>query len=310
MEGKQFTDLTKASVLKDSDIIAVHDGNGLKKSSMGDVTTYMSDKFSNPNLLINPDFKINQRGATRYESDTGTTTKNVYSVDRWSLYGHKLAVNSDKSITLTPTSYSNGTFSQILEDAVEGDVTIQVYVAGISGSATVLVTQSDGKATSTIGNLKNGLNIFHFNKGIKKLYIRVLSGTLTLKYAKLEQGSIATPFVVPNPAEELTKCERFLLIMPSSMVGYRYSAFIYVSVEKLKNMRINGSCLIIGKNNDTSLLINTEGQGGVSIGAGTNVDKDKKFIRIEATNISETIKNKVLAVDMNDTIIIIDAEIY
>lgn len=98
--------------------------------------------------------------------------------------------------------------------------------------------------------------------------------------------------------------------MPSSVVGYRYSAFIYVSLEKLKNMRINGSCLIIGKNNDTSLLINTEGQGGVSIGTGTNVDKDKKFIRIEVTNISETIKNKVLAVDMNDTIIAIDAEIY
>lgn len=308
MEGKQFTDLTKASVLKDSDIIAVHDGNGLKKSSMGDVTTYMSDKFSNPNLLINPDFKINQRGATSYENDA--TTKNVYSVDRWSLYGHKLAINSDKSITLTPTSYKNGTFSQILEDAVEGDVTIQVYVADISGSATVLVMQSDGTATPTIGNLKNGLNVFHFNKGIKKLYIRVISGTLILKYAKLEQGSIATPFVVPNPAEELTKCERFLLIMPSSMVGYRYSAFIYVSQEKLKNMRINGSCLIVGKNNDTSLLINTEGQGGVSIGTGTNVDKDKKFIRIEATNISETIKDKVLAVDMNDTIIIIDAEIY
>lgn len=30
MEGKQFTDLTKASALKDTNIIAVHDGNGLK----------------------------------------------------------------------------------------------------------------------------------------------------------------------------------------------------------------------------------------------------------------------------------------
>lgn len=208
MEGKQFTDLTKASALKDSDIIAVHDGNGLKQSNMEDVTAYMSDKFSNPNLLINPDFKINQRGTTNYESDSGASV-NTYSVDRWSLYRHKLAVNSDKSITLANTPSNEGAFSQILEDTVEGDVTIQVYVADVSGSASVLVMTSDGRTVVTVGNLKKGLNVFHYNQGLKKVYIKVLNGTITLKYAKVEQGAVATPFIAPNRAEEFVKCCRF-----------------------------------------------------------------------------------------------------
>ena len=212
MAGKQVTELDALPSFTDTSLLPVHNGAGLKKGLLSQLASYLGTKFSNPNLLINPDFKINQRGSTSYESDTGTTIKNVYSVDRWSLYGHKLVVNSDKSITLTPTSYSNGTFSQILEGAVEGDVTIQVYVAGISGSATVLVTQSDGTTTSTIGNLKNGLNVFHFNKGIKKLYIRALSGTLTLKYAKVEKGTVATSFITPNMAEELAKCQYYTVI--------------------------------------------------------------------------------------------------
>ena len=208
MLGKQFIDLTKAGVLKDSDIFAVHDGNGLKQSSMGDVTAYMSDKFSNPNLLINPDFKINQRGATNYESDSSASV-NMYSVDRWSLYRHKLTVNSDKSITVANTPSSEGTFSQILEDAVEGNVTIQIYVVDVSDSASVLVMTPDGKTVVDVGNLKKGLNVFHYQYGLKKIYIKVLNGTITLKYAKVEQGTVATPFIAPNRAEEFVKCCRF-----------------------------------------------------------------------------------------------------
>lgn len=213
MQGKQFTDLTKASVLKDSDIFAVHDGNGLKKSSIGDVTAYMSDKFSNQNLLINPDFKINQRGATNYESDSGASV-NTYSVDRWSLHRHKLAVNSDKSITLANTPSSEGSFSQILENAVEGDVTIQIYVVDVSGSASVLVMPSDGSTVVDAGNLKKGLNVFHYNQGLKKIYIKVLNGTITLKYAKVEQGTVATSYVAPDPIEEYPKCQRYFQYIP------------------------------------------------------------------------------------------------
>lgn len=172
------------------------------------------DAFSNPNLLINPDFKINQRGETSYTSAVAQTIKVVYSVDRWCLYGHSLTVNSDKSVTITPTTYSDGALIQDLETPVDGDITVQVYVVGVSGAATVSVGSSDGSSTTEIGTLKNGLNTFTFSKGIKRLIIRVKSGTLTLKYAKVEQGSVATPFITPNAVEEYPKCQRYFQYIP------------------------------------------------------------------------------------------------
>lgn len=204
MPGKQFTDLTKASVLKDSDIFAVHDGNGLKKSSMGDVTTYMSDKFSNPNLLINPDFKINQRGESAYSS-----TKTVYTVDRWAISNAKVSVNSDSSVTASSLD-SIGYFKQHGESISYGKHTYSIYVQAITGTVKVFYINKDSKDVE-LGTLKQGLNTFvSADDGFKTIFLWIASGSsVTLKYAKVEQGTVATSFIAPNQAEEYLKCERF-----------------------------------------------------------------------------------------------------
>lgn len=195
MAGKQVTELDELPSFTDTSLLPVHNGAGLKKGLLSQLADYLGKKFSNPNLLINPDFKINQRGETSYTSEVAHTIKIVYSVDRWYLYGHSLTVNSDKSVTITPTTYSNGALIQQLETPVEGNITVQVYVVGVSGTATVSVGPSDSSSTTEIGTLKNGLNTFTFSRGIKRLVIRVNSGTLTLKYAKVEQGTVATSFI-------------------------------------------------------------------------------------------------------------------
>lgn len=59
--------------------------------------------YVNPNLLINPDFSVNQRGIS------GTVTKTGYFLDGWQLVSGSAAINDDGSITL------NGTIKQILE---------------------------------------------------------------------------------------------------------------------------------------------------------------------------------------------------
>lgn len=218
--GKQVTELDALPSFTDTSLLPVHNGAGLKKGLLSQLSSYLGKKFSNPNLLINPDFKINQRGETSYTSEVAHTIKNVYSVDRWYLYGHSLTVNSDKSVTITPTTYSNGALIQQLETPVEGNITVQVYVVGVSGTATVSVGPSDSSSTTEIGTLKNGLNTFTFSRGIKRLVIRVNSGTLTLKYAKVEQGTVATSFIAPNMAEELTKCYRFYQRMKPHYSGY------------------------------------------------------------------------------------------
>ena len=69
---------------------------------------------SNPNLLINPNFKINQRGNVLYD------TAGEYSVDRWKLVSGSVTVNADGTITL------NGTISQTLENAVGTNVAVSV----------------------------------------------------------------------------------------------------------------------------------------------------------------------------------------
>lgn len=250
MAGKQVTELDALPSFTDNSLLPVHNGTGLKKGLLSQLANYLGTKFSNPNLLINPDFKINQRGETSYTSADAQTIKIVYSVDRWCLYGHSLTVNSDKSVTITPTTYSGGALVQNLETPVDGDITVQVYAVGVSGTTTVSVGPSDGSSTTEIGTLKNGLNTFTFSKGIKKLVIRVKSGTLTLKYAKVEQGSVATSFVNPNPADELIKCQRYYFNRYYFYVFYSGSAsFTYIFSDTIPSMRIKPTVNFISTSN-------------------------------------------------------------
>lgn len=76
--------------------------------------------YSNPNLLDNPDFKINQRGVS------GTITAAGYFVDRWKLTSGSVTVNSNKTLTL------NGTIEQILENAAGTNVTVSSNAGMIS----------------------------------------------------------------------------------------------------------------------------------------------------------------------------------
>lgn len=159
------------------------------------------DTFSNPNLLINPDFKINQRGATSYE-------KQGYSVDRWKISNVTVTPSASGGITVKNDKYEDdGTFIQILENATEGGSTLSCYVESVSGTVT-MVADDDSQVI-----LKRGLNVLHTSNSTKNFIIFLNRGTnVTLKWVKLEQGKVATEFIAPNPAEELTKCYRFKYI--------------------------------------------------------------------------------------------------
>lgn len=232
--GKQFTDLTKASALKDTNIIAVHDGNGLKKASMEDVTMYMADKFSNPNLLINPDFKINQRRQATYET---SGAGQIYSADRWRLGRGKVTVNSDGTVTVTATggtTNEEGYYQQYLENAISGDYTVSMEVISVSGAVRIAI---DGAWK----NIKSGLNVFHGITGTGAVGLQLANGaSITLKWVKLEQGSVATPFVAPNPAEELVKCTRYYNFIASHFYGVANpNGFINEDLASFRNFRIN-----------------------------------------------------------------------
>ena len=82
MAGKQVTELDALPSFTDNSLLPVHNGAGLKKGLLSQLANYLGKKFSNPNLLINPNFEINQRGSTTYT--TG------YTVDRWKVAGATL----------------------------------------------------------------------------------------------------------------------------------------------------------------------------------------------------------------------------
>ena len=89
---------------------------GGKGGESPDLSAYAKTAdIQNENLLINPDFKINQRGVSGTFSEAGK-----YFVDRWRLVSGAVTVNADGTLTL------NGTMSQILENAVGDNVTASV----------------------------------------------------------------------------------------------------------------------------------------------------------------------------------------
>lgn len=198
MAGKQVTELDALPSFTDNSLLPVHNGAGLKKGLLSQLANYLGTKFNNPNLLINPDFKINQRGATSYEQQG-------YSVDRWKIWNVTVTPSANGGITVKNDKYSDtGTFLQYLENATEGDSTLSCYVTSVSGTVTMVADDNSQVV------LKQGLNVVHTSKSTKTFTIFLNRGTsITLKWVKLEQGTVATSFIAPNPAEELVKCKRY-----------------------------------------------------------------------------------------------------
>lgn len=198
MPGKQVTELDTLPSFTDTSLLPVHNGAGLKKGTLTQLADYLGNKFSNPNLLINPDFKINQRGSTTYT--TG------YTVDRWRVTSATLNATTK---TLSNSNSAGGKFLQSLENKPTGTFTVTLNVASVTG--TVKFSWKDGSTYKTGAVISKGLNTYTFTaSSLTEVGIDVASGaSIQLDYMKLEEGSVATHFVEPNKAEELLKCQRY-----------------------------------------------------------------------------------------------------
>lgn len=195
--GKQVTELDTLPSFTDTSLLPVHNGAGLKKGLLSQLANYLGTKFSNPNLLINPDFKINQKGQESY-----TSGGFEYTVDRWRVSSAKVSV-SDNGLMIQSTGNSGSWVSQKFEKELEGVFTLSVKVSSINGKA--YLTNPTNRVTITSAGIYSVTlsNLSEFNMFIEA------STSVTIEWAKLEQGSIATPFVAPNYMEELMKCRYF-----------------------------------------------------------------------------------------------------
>ena len=175
--------------------------------------------LSGKNELDNPDFRVNQRGQNEYS--TG------YTVDRWYISTDKCkaAPESDGirlTATATLTSNTHAFWQNIEFPLAPGKYTLSLNVSEVSGvwSARIRTVNASGDYVDSYytSALHEGVNKVSvdlpdgeyisavsvgFNKGTEA------GNSLKLAWAKLEGGSLATPFVPPDYAAELAKCQRF-----------------------------------------------------------------------------------------------------
>lgn len=230
MAGKQVTELDALPSFTGASLLPVHNGAGLKKGTLSQLTDYMAERFSNPNLLLNSNFRVDQRGHGTYSNNT---TKPTYTLDRWMSINAKVVYNIDGTVTITSLATTNTSawFKQILAHAVDAMCTLSCYITAVTGNA-YLYNQANGE------KIVKGLNtVFISSPSLKGASIELKQGaSITIKWIKLEKGSKATTYVAPNYAEELQKCMMYYNKLQTSLNGY-FTTQTYVSSDTLLNMR-------------------------------------------------------------------------
>ena len=216
-------------------------------ASLKDLANEVS-QLSNPNLLINGDFQVWQRGTGNFNC----TNKGCYVADR-------ICVNGEQRATLIATK--EGTcLKLIFQDHTANTSNIRTYfemdmirqLVGktltfsaeyksewsdnwdtaivaftspnnashkITTIKTSVVPLDDGWKrkimTFTIDSISDNATSFHmqwFRGGMKKLF-----GYHLFRNFKLEVGSVATPFISRNYGEELALCKRYYQVLDYSM---------------------------------------------------------------------------------------------
>lgn len=228
MPGKQVTELDALPTFTDTSLLPVHNGAGLKKGTLSQLTDYIAERFSNPNLLLNSNFKVDQRGRGTY---TNNTTKPTYTLDRWMSINTKVVYNVDGTATITSlaTTDTSAWFKQILEHAINDTCTLSCNITAVTGSA-YLYNHSNGK------KIVKGLNTVTLSY-LKETSIELKQGaSITIEWIKLEKGSKATAYVAPNYANELQRCMMYYNVVNTSLNGY-FTTQMYVGCETSLNMR-------------------------------------------------------------------------
>lgn len=190
----------------------------------------------NPNLLINPNFAINQRGQASY---TGA----VYGVDRWKGIGSTItATPIANGIQLTTSATSNIYIKQIVETNLAGKTVtasckLSAINSGESGRFAVYYS-TDGTSWTLINGMTiatAGISTLTMAIPTDALYVSVDVGVrpssdVVFEWAKLEIGSVATEFSPPDNATELLKCQRYYIdIGRKGLTSYLIGSGVFYS---------------------------------------------------------------------------------
>lgn len=293
--------------------------------------------FSNPNLLINGDFQIWQRGESISTGSWG------YTADRWFLtYGNaNNGVNISKQIDTDGSIYAH---------FVKTEITNNIYFAQRidnfcipSGTKVTLSFWAKGTNGGIISVMKHYERAQLFEEDTKLItlssewqkfeLVRTISSTvsdvkelmfcinnttkeLDIKEIKVEVGEIATPFVPRPYPQELAMCQRYTYLY----APVNYTAFDYfynnastnrttIGIPLTFNMRATPSFQY--KNGTIQRLANKNSQqtaNAIAIGIDVINSQTLKLVLTFGTNMPTSSYIEFYPID--DFKMLLDAEIY
>ena len=278
-----------------------------------EMTPYVQ-AISNPNLLDNPWFTVNQRGQSSY------TIVNAYSVDRWKAIiddpnlSCTISINSDNSLTVSAPA-SNIWFIQY------GPIIDLELLKGKTITLSVDATASDnnsGRLYSSFfannrwdefdaTNIPAGRHITSLTFTIPSSFvypvteytsfgINIYSNkSITIHSTKLEIGSVSTLHMdtAPNYQQELAKCQRYFQRIKSNQNGMQAFYTIATSSSSLRGL------LILQENMRNKPTITISDITGITLyNSGTpkqvnslgieNIDANNRYVKLTmgASNVA------------------------
>ncbi len=250
----------------------------------------VTPSIPNPNLLINGDFKINQR-----EQDVYILESSEYSVDRFSTINRATNIElTDKGVLVKP-AHDWGCFGQFIsmdELNLKGktltasislyDVKSQIpseslfrayYVKDGQHMMNVINTQTLARINYTEPGVYHITFTVPEDAAFLCIYAHVKQETddgsdtyFGVEWMKLEYGEVATPFIHKSKGEELLECQRyFQKIVTTNNPDYVTDMHLHFYHRFLVPMRIESPTIKII---DNRLFIGTS-----SLGQNDVIDK-------------------------------------
>ena len=212
-EGDKQIDYNALANLPTTDTTLSVSGKAADAQAVGEALDTMATKeqvssLSNPNLLINSDFRnpINQRSQSQYSSAPEWT----YSIDRWKFIGDLTVKLESGYLALTNNENTSWFMQEFEYEMPKGNYIVTAKVLNVTGTCNMYFENSSGASTKkTINN--TGLVTLSVNQSINAITFELqgVNSKLQLEWVKVEAGTISTLFIPRIYGEEVALCRRF-----------------------------------------------------------------------------------------------------
>lgn len=285
--------------------------NGTLKATGGKNSSY------NPNLLLNDEMTINQRGKSVYYGPS------TYGTDRWLLVDDYafMRINTNSQWAIGIEDSDGAAEREILSQKIENyktlagkTVTLTLSYSNLTESVagTTQLSLYDGVKTETVALTSSGTAILTttISSNNDRVEVRIktsstgIDTSLVFKYCKLELGSSSTPLVPKNIGIALTECQRYYQKLstfgcsniPTTTTSFDAPINLLTSLRATPTLKLSAKPLIIGNGNSISST-------SYSI---ASIKNNKAIINLQCTQ-SMTL-NQVYV--LSDAMAELDAEMY